>query len=134
MKARLLLLVFLAGLCSLITSCGDINRTVNSHTLPRPSDAGIIEWLTGQQITFDKLWGIPLSGWTVEKGEVSTLEVISVSQNPADQVLAADLKFTVLARGRGAHITGILRYRLLENHHLQYVDFTSTGAQKFGNW
>lgn len=134
MMRKMCISLLIAGACVFSVSCGDIAREIDKHRLPRPSDAGIVGWLEGQQIVLDKLWGVPIEVWTVEKGEVSGFQINAITQSQADDVLSAELSFKALASGRGLHINGILRYKPIANEKLQYVDFTPTGAQKIGNW
>ena len=133
MRYTTLASIALVGSCMVLASCGDIARENRTYALARPTDACMIRWLEGQEFDFDALRESPVPSWAVKKGEVSRLQIKSVSQAP-EGVLSAVISFDARAGDRGVQITGILRYRQMGEYKLQYVDFGPARVRKIGDW
>jgi hypothetical protein len=129
MVLRRCLLVVLAGaLSALTTGCS------NPEGLPRPSDAGFIDWLNGQRVTSAK--GVIFDDvWRIDPGEVSDFKVVRITNNPADHIYTATVSFRATAKGRGIQVSeGAIRYKnASEPGKLQFVDFVPVSVARIGN-
>lgn len=139
METRRCVLIFLAGALSVLSSgCAD---PANPRSLRRPPDAGFIDWLNGEKITYER--GVILdSVWRIEPGEVSDFKVVRITENPADGIYTATVSFRATAGGRGIQVSeGVIRYKydlapknasgaLLA---LQFVDFVPVSVVRIGN-
>jgi hypothetical protein len=72
---------------------------------PRPTDAGFIEWLDGEEITDG------LQVWRIQKGDVCDFEVFTITDNP-EGIYTATVSFRAIAKGSGIHAeAGLIRYK-----------------------
>jgi hypothetical protein len=125
-------LVLLAGaLSALASGCAD---PANPPSIPRPTDAGFIDWLNGEKITYER--GVILdSVWRIDPGEVSDFKVIRITNNPADGIYTAAVSFRATAKGRGIQVSeGVIRYKnASQPGKLQFVDFVPVSVARIGN-
>jgi len=125
---RCFLIVLAGALSALMTGCS------NPEGLPRPTDAGFIDWLNGQRVTsaqgviFDDVWRI-------DPGEVSDFKVIRITNNPADRIYTATVSFRATAKGSGIEVSeGSIRYKdANEKGKIQFVDFVPITVKRIGN-
>lgn len=123
-------LVFLVVvLNALMTGCS------NPHGLPRPDDAGLISWLSGQKVLVDK--GVFIDDWwVIAPGEVSDFKVIRITNNPSDKIYTATVSFRAIDGGRGIHVReGFIRYKetMDDNKKGEFIDFTPASFVRIGN-
>jgi hypothetical protein len=99
--------------------------------LPRPSDQGLTNWLTGQQIvTAGEVWRI-------DPGEVSDLRVVGVQSDLLGTTYTATLRFKVYdpVKHNGGNVEGRVRYkRSAQQGMLDFVDFSPTSFERTGWW
>jgi hypothetical protein len=128
MRTPKCLLVVLAGAVSVTTTgCS------NPSALPRPSDAGFIDWLNGQRVTYAK--GVIFDDvWRIDPGEVSDFKVIRIANNP-DRIYTATVSFRATAKGRGIQVNeGAIRYKNAnQDSKLEFVDFVPVSVARIGN-
>lgn len=114
-----------------LLACGCDSEKVR---YPCPSDEGLAHWLIGWDVLYAK--GLIFDDyWTIEKGEISDLKVLTVSKDEQTGIISATISFNATAQGQGIKVdNAILRYRESKaKDYLTLVDRVLVSCYRIGN-